>query len=111
LAEWGPKNDVMTSDSDDKVPFYAPHQPPRPPRQPRSGELLFQFYRELDHSRWRCELRDHGEPYGVEAQFLKNEEFITSRTFHPRLDLTRTPRQMAIAWAEEERKAIEKGGE
>ena len=74
------------------------------------GELLFEFYRERDHSRWRCELRDHGETYGVEAQFLKNEEFFAARTFPPRLDPTRTPRALAIAWAEEERKAFEKGG-
>src|SRR6266851_10466250 len=94
----------------DDVPFYAPNQPPRQPRWPQPGELLFEFYRERDHSRWRCELRDHGETYGVEAQFLKNEEFFAARTFPPRLDPTRTPRALAIAWAEEERKAIEKGG-
>jgi len=32
-----------------------------------------------------------------------------ARTFHQYMDLTRTPREMAIGWAEEERKAIEKG--
>jgi hypothetical protein len=71
---------------------------------------LFEFYRERDHSRWRCELRDHGEPYGVEAQFLRNEELFEAHTFPQRLDQTRTPREMAIAWAEEERRHIEKGG-
>ena len=62
--------------SDDyERPFYAPNGPPRPPRQPTPGERLFEFYRERDHSRWLCELRNHGE-YGVEAQFLKNEELL-----------------------------------
>ena len=67
------------------------------------GELLFEFLR--GHDRIRCELRDHGA-YGVEAQFLINEELVIGRTFHQRLDPTRTPRAMAIAWAEDERKAI-----
>jgi hypothetical protein len=49
----------------------------------------------------------HG-PYGVEAQFLDSVELRISRTFRQELDSTRTPRQMAIAWAEEWRKAIEK---
>jgi hypothetical protein len=31
-----------------------------------------------------------------------------ARTFRQDMDATRTPRTMAIAWAEEERKAIEK---
>jgi hypothetical protein len=91
----------------DEIPFYAPHQPPRPPRQARPGERLFEFLR--GHDRFLCELRDHGE-YGVEAQFYRNEEFLLGRRFDPRLDPTRTPRELAVQWAEEERKAIEKGG-
>ena len=43
----------------------------------------------------------------MEAQFLKNEELSIAHTFHQRLDPMRTPREMAIAWAEEQRKAIE----
>lgn len=74
------------------------------PRQPQPGELIFEFLR--GHDRYSCELRDHG-PYGVEAQFWKNEEFLYSRKFHPRLDPSRTPREMAMVWALEERKAIE----
>lgn len=73
---------------------------PAPPRAPKVGELLFEFLR--GHDRIRCELRDHG-PFGVEAQFLINEELFIGRTFHPRLDPMRTPREMAIAWAETER--------
>jgi hypothetical protein len=33
---------------------------PTPARQPKPGEFLFEFYRESDHSRWLCELRDNG---------------------------------------------------
>jgi hypothetical protein len=87
-------------------PFYAPDHR-RAPRQPRPGEVLFEFCRERDHVRFRCELRDHGD-YGVEAQFLWNEELFMARTFAPWLDPTRTPREMAIAWAQEERRAIER---
>jgi hypothetical protein len=49
----------------------------------------------------------HGPVYGVEAQFLDPVDPRICRTFRPGLDPTRTPREMAIAWAIEERKAIE----
>jgi hypothetical protein len=58
-------------------------------------------------SRWLCELRDDGEEYGVMAQFYQNEELVTGRRFDRRMDPARTPREMAIQWAEEERKRIE----
>ena len=74
------------------------------------GELLFEFYDEWTHTFYRVELRDHGPVYGVEAQFLDPVDPRICRIFRPGLDPTRTPREMAIAWAEEERKAIEKGG-
>ena len=90
-------------------PFYAPNRTPDPPRQPKPGEKLFEFYRERDHSRWLCELRDHGA-YGVEAQFFQNDEFFFGRRFDERMDPTRPPRTLAITWAIEERAAIEKGG-
>lgn len=91
----------------DEQPFYAPDLKPAPPRQPQPGELLFEFL--VGHNRWLCELRDHGQ-YGVEAQFWKNEEFTFSRRFDDRLDRTRPPRALAIAWAEEERRALERDG-
>src|SRR3954447_22252500 len=69
-------------------------------RRPLPGELLFEFDR--GDTSIRCELRDHGV-YGVEAQLLYNGELMIGRTFHQRLDPSRTPRQMAIAWAEAER--------
>ncbi len=79
----------------------------RPPRRASPGELLFEFLR--GHDRFLCELRDHGETYGIEAQFYQNEEFLLGRRFERRMDPTRTPREMAIAWAEQERAAIVQG--
>jgi hypothetical protein len=88
----------------DEQPFYAPDLKRAAPRQPVPGELLFEFL--VGHNRWRVELRTHGE-ISVEAQFLQNEEFFCSRNFPAHLDPARTPRALAIAWAEEERKAIQ----
>ena len=88
----------------DDRPFYAPDRLPPVPRQSRRGELLFEFL--AGHHRIRCELLDHGD-LGIEVQFWRNKEFEWSRRFDPRLDPTRTPRDLAIAWAHEERTAIE----
>ncbi len=85
--------------------FYTPDRLSGPSRVPQHGEPLFEFRHGLD--RYQCELRDHSEPYGVEAQFWKNEEFVYSRRFDARLDRTPTPRELAIAVAEEERTGIE----
>jgi hypothetical protein len=41
-------------------------------------------------------------PFGVEAQFWEQEEFRYSRRFDTRA--------LAVQWAEEERKVLEKGG-
>jgi hypothetical protein len=90
----------------DDEPFYKPFRTPAPPRQPRPGETLFEFLR--GHDRFLCELRDHDEPYGVEAQFYQNEEFLFSRRFDQALSRTQTPRELAVQWAQEERKAIER---
>jgi len=84
-------------------PLYASHQPLRLAREPRTGELLFEFLR--GHDRFMCELFDLGE-YGVDVRFSINEEFRYSRRFDPRLDATRRPRELAIAWAEQERLAL-----
>ncbi len=84
------------------------HNASQPPtREAQPGELLFEF--QHGHDRMRCELRDHGAIYGVEAQFFRNGEFSFSRRFDPRLDPGRPPREMAIAWAEGERTALERG--
>ena len=84
-------------------------QPPAP-RQSVPGELLFEFYVERTKRFYRCELRDHGPEYGVEAQFLDPVDLVFARRFDPRLDPSRTPRAMAIAWAQAERAALENGG-
>jgi hypothetical protein len=78
---------------------YSPFGPMPPVRVAQPGELLFEFHVPSMHTFYRVELRDHGE-YGVEAQFLDPVDLRMSRTFHQRLDPTRTPREMAIAWAE-----------
>jgi hypothetical protein len=78
---------------------------PAPPRKPEPGEFLFEFLH--GHDRILCELRDDGEVGGIEAQFVRNEVLEVGRRFFPYMSATRTPRAMAIAWAEEWRKAIE----
>jgi hypothetical protein len=79
-------------------PFYTPNRPPAPPRQPKPGELLFEFHVERTLTFWRVELRDHGA-YDVEAQFFDPVDLRLGHTF--------PTRALAVAWAEEERKAIE----
>jgi hypothetical protein len=81
-------------------PFYAPNAKPLPPRVARLSEPLFSFMREFD--RYACELRYRGE-WGVEAQFLKNEELLIGRRFELR--------EQAVRWAEEMRTALEKAWE
>jgi hypothetical protein len=85
----------------------APHRTRRGSRSEAS--CCSKFYRERDHTRWLCELRTHPEPYGVEAQFFRNEEFYSSRRFDQTMSGDCTPREMAIAWAHEWRKGIEEG--
>jgi hypothetical protein len=80
---------------------------PRAPRPPQPGELLFEFLR--GHDRFRCELRDHA-PYGIEAQWYQNEEFLYSRRFED-IDPTLTGRALAVAWAEHEREALTRSDE
>ncbi len=94
---------VMADDA-----WYSPNVGPAPPRQRTPGELLFEFHVPTTHTFWRVELRDHGK-YGVEAQFLDPTEVRWARTFPSYLDPTRTPREMAIAWAHEHRNWLESG--
>jgi len=86
---------------------YSPFGPMPAPRLYEPGELLFEFVQ--GHTRIRCELVDRGE-YGIEARILYNEEHRISHTFAPWHCVPfATPRAAAIAWAEKERKAIERG--
>ena len=77
-------------------PFYASNHR-APPRQPQPGEFLWSF-RNADRRQIDVELRDHG-PYGVEAQFFCDREFLYSRRFDTRA--------LAVQWAEEERKVLQ----
>jgi hypothetical protein len=85
-------------------PFWSPTRKPPSARVARAGELLFEFRNGIDH--YVCEVRDHGE-FGVEAQFLLNGELYIARTFQDQPDLQLHARQLAITWAEQERKALE----
>jgi hypothetical protein len=89
--------ELMTDDT-----FYSPTHA-RAPRVPQPGELLFEFHVGRTHKVFRCELRDHG-PYGVEAQFLEADGF----RFYAQLFPTR---ELAVQWAHEERKLIERMGD
>jgi hypothetical protein len=86
-------------------PFHAAVRKPAPACQTISGELLFEFVRQRDCVRFRCELRDNGW-YGVEAQWFWNEAQFHGRTFRYESD-PRIARALAVAWAEAERMALE----
>ncbi len=82
-------------------PFYKPgHLPSR--RVPRPGELLFEFVRESDHAQFRCELRYHGDFWGVEAQFLMNGDLLIAQRFETKA--------LAMHWATLEREHLQKDG-
>ncbi len=85
-------------------PFHSPNRPPAPPRQPKPGERPFEFVRASDHALMSCEHRFKGESYGWEAQFFERGELVYSRGGF-------VLRAFAVQSAEQERTAIEKGGE
>jgi hypothetical protein len=91
----------------DHVPFTDPKSKAAP-RVAKPGELLFEFHRAADHKFLRCELRDYGK-WGVEAQFFEGGEFFLGRRFEDVNigDRIVKAREMAIAWAQRERMAIE----
>jgi hypothetical protein len=70
------------------------------------GEPHLLLLTELRHSDAEPIAKDeatyHGE-WGVEAQFLKNEELLIGRRFDTR--------ELAVRWAEETRQSLEKGWE
>lgn len=68
-----------------------------PTRGPRPGEPLWECHR--NHVLWSCELRDHG-PLGIEAQILRDGEFVEGRRF--------SARNPAIAWSELFRERLER---
>jgi hypothetical protein len=86
---------------DDSKPFYVPNAPAAPPRRSKPGELLFEFVRASDRTPISCELRFNGESYGWEAQFLERGELWYAHGAF-------VTRALAVQWAEEERKAMER---
>ena len=76
-------------------PFYTPGLKPPPPKPPKPREGLWQL--RTGHVTWSCELLDHGA-YGVEAQILRDGEFVIGRRFDTRA--------LAVQWAELEREAM-----
>ena len=66
--------------------------------QPQPGVRLFECLHGRD--RFLCDLRDD-VPHGVEAQFFLNGEISRAGRFDTRA--------LVIAWAEQEKLAIEKG--
>jgi hypothetical protein len=90
--------------SDD--PFYSPTYKPLPARMAKPGELLFEFHLERTHRFYRVELREHGSVYGPRCNFsIQSIRFSAAR--FGRTWTRRGRREMAISWAEEERKAME----
>jgi hypothetical protein len=86
----------MAPDEPFEIPRRMPHTEPRP------REVLYEFIRESDQAKFRCELRDHGE-YGIEVQVFKGGKLVGASVF-----ATRT---FALQWADLKRTAFEKGGE
>jgi hypothetical protein len=86
-------------------PFYSPKAKPAPARRGKAGEWLFEFRKGSDH--YVGELRYHGQ-FGVEAQLLLNGELYIARTFQDQPDFNITGRELAKAWAEQQRKAMER---
>ncbi len=81
-----------------------------PPTRSAMGELFEFVAQAVGVAIRRCEFPDHcGDTTVREAQFFQDEWFLIARTFGPWLHPGRTPREMAIGWAEEIRKEMKKG--
>jgi hypothetical protein len=97
------------ADEHRKPEWFAPDHV-IPGRIPRHGELLFEFHIPRTNTFWRVDLRDHGV-YGIEAQFFNPIDLEKARTFRTPVrdgDRVWSPRELAIQWAEDERKAMER---
>lgn len=78
-------------------PFYSP-QRPRAAHVSTPGEEIWRT--RVNHVWWSCELRIHGE-WGVEAQILRDNELVIGQRF--------ILRAQAVAWADEQRRLLERG--
>ena len=74
------------------------HKPPT--ATPRVADTLFEFVRASDRRAIACSLIFHGESCGWEARFLDAGELWYSHGGFP-------SRESAMAWAWQERKAME----
>jgi hypothetical protein len=79
-------------------PFYSPNRKAPTSRVAQPGEPLWSL--RVNGATWEAELRYHGE-YGVETQVFKQGDLVIGRRFDTR--------EQAVQWAQEERKAIERG--
>ena len=87
----------MTMSEESSAPYYVPNRAPTPRRPPKPGEnALLEF--QDGHDRYLCELRHHGDPFGVEAQFYRNGQFLHSQRFDTR--------ELAVLWAKAERRDL-----
>ncbi len=64
--------------------------------------MLFEFVRESDHAYFHCELRYHGDFWGVEAQSLINGDLLIARRFETKA--------LAVQWASLEREHLLNSG-
>lgn len=81
--------------------WYKPNRQPAPARTPKPGELLFEFVRASNRAPMACELRFNGESYGWEVQFLERGELSHAQGRF-------VTRALAVQWAHEERKHLER---
>jgi hypothetical protein len=84
----------------------TPHRPSLPAWPTARGELLWEFVRLADRKHFRCELIEGGG-YGLEVRILDGETVISAHMFTRDMDPTRTPRQLAVEWANEERHLLQ----
>ena len=86
-------------------PFYSPNWKPTPkPAALKPGERLFVFAKASSGEWMACDLIFRAESYGWEARFSDRTGLVFSRGAF-------VTKAAAIAWAEEQRKGIEKSGD
>ena len=84
-------------------PFYTLNMKRAPVSVGQAAELLFEFYVERTKKFYRCELRDHGPTYGVEAQFFDPVDLVIAR----RSIRGSTPRGRRASWRSRGHRAAE----
>lgn len=94
-----PQRELIMTDENQTIPFYAPNRPPAPPRQPKPGEHLWTLTKGAQSR--RAELRDHGE-IGAELQIYTNADFLKGQRYESRA--------LAMLKADAIRDALRAGG-